>query len=602
MRKNRKHDILYAKKYNLFDLVTINFIATPWFCVLSIVFMIIDALMPAVQIFITANFIDTAINIFKGIKEYNAIYLPLILIILTIFYRYLYNDVLRLFNMKSYIKLNEEIKTFMIAKRAKIEYKHMENNETWELISRTCNDPVNQIAYGFHIFLNAANIPIRVSSIFIILLTQVWWAGLAIFTVSIPLFYIAVKNGRRNYDAFVEANKHERKALYIDDILTSRESGLERTMFSYSDAISRKWKELYDKGRKIRLKAELRNLVRLKIGGVITVVAAMLIAGVLISPLKQHAITVGMFIALVEAVADLQWIVTWTLSGIIIRISETIEFMKDLTGFMALSETKDALESADKNIYDQKFESIEFIDVSFKYPGTDKYILKGLSMKLSAGFHYAFVGINGAGKTTIIKLLTGMYDDFEGEILINSRNIKSYGMPQIKAIFSVVYQDFARYCLSVRENIEMGNIDATDTEINRSIETVDLAGAISNLPNGIETNLGKIRENSSDISGGEWQRLAIARTLVSRSPVRILDEPTASLDAIAESNIYEMFDRISAGKTTLLITHRLGATRTADEIILIEDGKVTERGPHVKLMTDNGQYAKMFESQRSWYQ
>jgi ATP-binding cassette subfamily B protein len=435
-----------------------------------------------------------------------------------------------------------------------------------------------------------------------VLFTQVWWAGIIFFIISIPLMIAAMKSGKKIYESYKTANVHKRKALYIDDMLTSREANPERYMFSYTDTISKKWWVFNDKGMKMKLRADRISLGSIKIAGSLTIIISAMIAGVLITPLGKGEITTGMFIAIVQAVFNLQYMLSWDLSVTTRFIAQNIEYMKDMTRMMALSETKDALEPADEDTYGQEFESIEMKGVSFKYPGTDKYIIKDLSLKIEAGRHYAFVGINGAGKTTIIKILTGLYNEFEGEVLINGKDIRGYGLPQLKAIFSVVYQDFSKYYISIRENLMLGNDEGlSDGKLMEALETVDMKEAVLKLPDGLDTNLGKIRKKSSDISAGQWQRLTIARTLLSRSPVRILDEPTASLDAIAESSIYEMFNRISTGRTTLLITHRLGATRLADEIILIEDGKVSERGPHKELMERGMNYAKMYDSQRRWY-
>lgn len=247
-------------------------------------------------------------------------------------------------------------------------------------------------------------------------------------------------------------------------------------------------------------------------------------------------------------------------------------------------------------------DSIEFRDVRFKYPGTVRYVLDGCSFRLDRSKHYAFVGINGAGKTTITKLLTGLYPDFEGEILINGRSIKEYSQSRLKALFSVVYQDFAKYYITLRDNIFLGNINGVDDKrIAEAIEEIDLSETLARLEKGLDTPLGKILEGGTDISGGEWQRVAIARTLVSNAPLHILDEPTAALDPVAESKVYELFGRISKGRMTVFITHRLGAAKLADEILVLKDGKIAEVGSHDDLMARGGIYAEMFEAQRSWY-
>jgi ATP-binding cassette subfamily B protein len=246
-------------------------------------------------------------------------------------------------------------------------------------------------------------------------------------------------------------------------------------------------------------------------------------------------------------------------------------------------------------------------------------ILKNLSLTLLAHRHYAFVGVNGAGKTTITKLLTGLYDNYTGDILIDGKNLRDFSQAELKSLFSIVYQDFAKYQIPMTDSIGIGNVQAiltNNTQINVNdkdgfaiseenvavaVENLGLGEAVSKLPDGLNTPLGRIKEKGVDLSGGEWQRVAIARTLVSRAPVHILDEPTAALDPVAESDVYELFGKISKGKSTIFITHRLGAARLADEIFVIADGHVIEQGTHEELMKKSGVYAEMFEAQRGWY-
>jgi len=305
-----------------------------------------------------------------------------------------------------------------------------------------------------------------------------------------------------------------------------------------------------------------------------------------------------MFMGIVAAVFGMIMHLGWQLAGSLEDISRVGEFMKDITAFLALNEAEGALAEPDPEPL--SFSSLEFRNVRFKYPSGDRFILDGLSFTLQSGLHYAFVGKNGAGKTTITKLLTGLYSGYEGEILINGKELREYPAGTLKALFSVVYQDFARYYITMKENIALGDLYTKGNEA----ETARLAGleeTIAELKNGLDTPLGKILEGGQDISGGQWQRVAIARSLISRAPVKMLDEPTAALDPISESLIYEEFEKLMRGKTTVFISHRLGSTKLADEILVIDDGKIIERGRHDKLMKAKGQYAEMFEAQREWY-
>ncbi|NLZ82632.1 MAG: ABC transporter ATP-binding protein, partial [Clostridiales bacterium] len=417
-----------------------------------------------------------------------------------------------------------------------------------------------------------------------------------------PLFSLAIKGGKATYKANQEAEKHSRRARYLHDVLSGRDNIEERALFGYSQELNNKWHDKYEEARKINLMVTLKYFIRIKGSSLITALISIFIIGVLLIPLSNGVITLGMFMGLVTATLGLIQMMSWNLSWITSELAKNREYLKDLTAFMDLTEQEGSLDLPEEADI-VNFETIEFDNVSFKYPDTDRYILKDFNLKLDKNIHYAFVGINGAGKTTITKLLTGLYDNFEGEIRINGKSIRDYKKSQLKALFSVVYQDFAKYYISLKDNILLGDVNVKDeARLQETISLLNLEEAIHKLPQGVDTYLGKIKEDGTDLSGGEWQKVAIARALYSPAEIRILDEPTAALDPVAESNIYKMFGQISQGKSTIFITHRLGAAKLADEIIVIDDGAVVEQGNHEALMKNNGIYAEMFHSQRSWYQ
>jgi len=350
---------------------------------------------------------------------------------------------------------------------------------------------------------------------------------------------------------------------------------------------------------------------------------ALLIAITLLSPTITGALSAGMFMGIMSAVFGMVQQLGWQMSGSLENMSKVREYMKDLTKFVGLQSgfqgganparvsnlsPSQGLRPSDNlcapNSEPIELKSLEFRNVSFKYPTGDNFVLEGLSFTLETGKHYAFVGRNGAGKTTITKLLTGLYTEYEGEILINGKELREYTAGAIKAMFSVVYQDFAKYFIPLKDNITLGDTAAViaDEEVNGIAVQAGLSEMIAELKDGIDTPLGKILEGGQDISGGQWQRVAIARSLISRATVKILDEPTAALDPISESRVYSEFENLMSGKTTIFISHRLGSTKLADEILVIDGGKITERGTHDELMDENGDYAEMFEAQVQWYE
>lgn len=599
------------KKYSITDYIKIPLLICPVWTVTIGILHIVAALIPALTVLATAGFIDTAIYIFNGKLGYSRIYTPLIFLFLILLYEqlhrtFIYNFAYLHFEMAVF----KQVKFDMLEKRSKLEYRHIEDNETWDLVARTCDEPSDKIASGLNNLFDAAEITIIIFSISLILFSKAWYAGLLIMVISVPFLFLAAKCGKEVYTANVEAGKIKRYEAYLGKILMDRENVEERTLFSYSSAINQKWNEKYEQARKISLKTEAKNFIRMKGSSLITITVSMVIIGILLILVSDKTITTGIFISLSTAAYNVVQMLSWRLAYSVKTLAESNEYMKDLTSFMALSEVEGALELP-TDIKNMHLESIEFKNVSFKYPKTENYILKNLDLKLVKNKHYAIVGINGAGKTTLTKLLTGMYDNYTGEILINGMSLRDYKLPELKAIFSVVYQDFAKYFITFRDNILLGDTlhiqrDIDEKEAKASIDKIlrdaGLTEVIKKLPHGLDTYLGKIKENGMDLSGGEWQRLAVARSLYNPALVRILDEPAASIDPIVESSLYQMFKEKSVGNTTIFITHRLGAARKADEIIVINKGQAAEIGTHEELLKLGGIYADMFESQRSWYQ
>lgn len=246
--------------------------------------------------------------------------------------------------------------------------------------------------------------------------------------------------------------------------------------------------------------------------------------------------------------------------------------------------------------------TIEFRNVSFKYPNSDIYAIKDINIRISANQRLCIVGNNGSGKTTFLKLLTRLYFPTEGEILLNGVNINEYDYEKYQRFFAPVFQDFSLYPLSLRENIGFANADGVDTDILEICKKCGLDELINKLPYGIDTNLYKtFDENGFEPSGGEGQKIAIARALFHKASIYLLDEPTAALDPNAEYEIYTQFHKIIQGRTAVLVTHRLSAVQLADKVAVFDNGHVAEYGTHVELYAKGGIYTEMFDKQAQFY-
>lgn len=244
---------------------------------------------------------------------------------------------------------------------------------------------------------------------------------------------------------------------------------------------------------------------------------------------------------------------------------------------------------------------IEFVNVSFKYPDTDRYVLKNINIKIKAGERLSIVGYNGAGKSTFIKLLCRFYKPTEGKILLGGVDISTYPLPEYRRRLAVVFQDYQLFYMSVRYNIVL-NLEEDPERVRKALAESGILEKIEGLENGIDTSYGRILYyHSRDFSGGETQKIACARAYYRDSPIVILDEPTSALDPVAETQLYGRFNEIIGDKTAVYISHRLASVKFCDSIAVFADGELIERGTHAELMRKNGIYADMFTKQAHYY-
>lgn len=251
----------------------------------------------------------------------------------------------------------------------------------------------------------------------------------------------------------------------------------------------------------------------------------------------------------------------------------------------------------------QKSYEFEFQNVSFKYPRAERYALQNISIKINAGERLAVVGLNGAGKSTFIKLLLRLYEPTEGKILLNGTDIQNYDINSYFDVFAPVFQEVNLFAMTFAENISMKAPDETDKElVKKTIIQSGLEEKLNSLEKGLDTQLLKvIYDDGIDLSGGQKQKLALSRALYKNAPVVVLDEPTAALDAIAESKLYSDFDKLIGGKTSIYISHRLSSTQFCNNVAMFKDGKLIEYGTHDSLIKQNGEYANMFKIQAQYY-
>lgn len=592
--------ILQKRNYKAFDVITLAFKVAPNWALLTVILRLISAFSPALIIMITANFIDISIAVLEGNASVSDMYSSLLLLGLVTSFRWFINVFNKYIRSKFLIATRLTYQVELIEKRGRLAYCHIENQDTYDLIKRITDPADTQIFDQFDKALALNDVFFQVISLLVILIVNVWWAAFLILICSIPAVYFGIKAGKSTYAAGRDASKIERKAYYLTEVCNKRDSALERTLFGYGSKMTEQLWERFETARSYKHKTRVKSEIETAISTVLINLIAGAISLILLQPLASSIMTIGLYISLVTACITLAnsffWL-PWQLRD----FTQHLEYLKELSQFSQLEEIKNPFTTLCGKGFE--FQQLEFKCVTFTYPGTSKVILNHISFIMVPGKHYAFVGENGAGKTTVIKLLTGQYHNYEGEILLNGKELKEYPTSELKTIFSVVYQDFAKYQISIKENILIGHWGAvTDAMLDDVIHRLELGELIAKLPKGLNTMLGKIAEDGVDVSGGQWQRIALARTVVNPAPIKILDEPTAALDPISESHLYHQFEKMIASHTSIFISHRLGSIKLADEILVFDEGMITEKGSHEMLMSKNGKYAEMYKSQLEWYQ
>ncbi|WDV47581.1 ABC transporter ATP-binding protein [Clostridiaceae bacterium M8S5] len=587
------------KKYNIFDLFKIPYKANSKLFFIKIFEYILYSVLPLLEFYVMSNFINLSIETVKG-KSLNNITFPLILLILIVGFKHLSEQIFKLSTYKLELEIDKYLKNIFLIKKAKLNYTHIENDKMYNKANRLSDKAGQRVLNGLNAFLNIIIILIKLATSICLVAKYLGAKSIIIILVSIPILILSSYNGRATYKNTKNLTKDSRFMDYLSIVLTSKRYCEERSLFNYSDTINDKWKKL----SRSKIKKTYRLIAKLFFRMDISAILMILLSGVTIYYFVLKAVegvvSLGVVIALTNLLRDLSDQFRWGIMNNVSTLAEDKEYFGDFDEFMSLTEKKDSITERVYKEIDVK--KIVLTDVSFSYPTSDRKILKNINFEFKKGKHYAIVGKNGCGKTTLVKLLTGMYSNYEGEILIDNVELKSLDINTIRNMYSIAFQDFARYPIDIKSNVVFGDINKEDKDkLNQCLEAVDMYEYVNKLDDKESTLLGKIKENSTELSGGQWQKLSMARVLYNPSNIRILDEPTAALDPISESQLYENFSMLSKNVTSIFISHRLGSTMLADTIIVLDNGEIVETGSHTDLMKNKGLYYELYSKQRSWY-
>ena len=448
---------------------------------------------------------------------------------------------------------------------------------------------------------------ITLCSMLIILLQLAWWLALIAIVLPVPSFISSSRYGWRGYHKMRRESPMRRMLAYLNRLMTLDTYNKEIKLFSLGNFFIRQYDELaedfYQENKKLVIGRYLAgfgwgSLSTLANSAIYIYVAFQAVFGsIKLAGLTRYTQAVMQVGTSFQGILD-------GLSGIyennlfVNTLYEFLEYRPHITSPVNPQPLERQAGVAGLDI--------EFRDVSFTYPGKDPETaaaLRHVSFTIKAGEAIALVGRNGAGKTTIVKLLTRLYDPDSGQILVGGRDIREYDIEELRSVIGVIFQDYVTYHMNARENIGVGRVNEIDNLhlIERAAEKSGASSVITKLTDGYSTMLGRWFKDGVQLSGGEWQKVALARAFMRDAPILILDEPTSSLDAQAEYEIFTRFRLLTEGKTAIFISHRFSTVRLADRILVVEQGVVKENGSHAELIELNGRYAELFNLQAEAY-
>ncbi len=561
--------------------------------------------------FAEAGLIDGVLGCAHGRGEWDGLLLPFGVLLFLAFVRRMGYSLGRFFTRKLQEEGSLQVRRELVKKASRVPYRLLED--------RAFHDLLAYLQREIHPLLwdlpqqggDLCQALLRIAGTLLVLCLLDVRVGAAALFALVPLVCFYIRNVWELAGTSSQTDPSGRRADYLLGLSCGRDNAWERSLFGYMGYVGEDWKRQEGERRRERMGRIKEEKQERLYNGILMHAVFLLLVLSLFTLCAQGRVTPGWLLASVHLIYEMDFNVLNGLYTSSFVMAHSMTYFRRLSDFADLPETEGTNDLPGEE--EPVFEGLEFKKVSFRYPGSSRYVLRNLDLRMEAGKRYALVGENGSGKTTLVKILTGLYDSYEGSILLNGRELREYAPDKRKAMFAAVYQGSARYEETIGDNILMGDMrefvgmrrkgdsGSGKERIFQCADRLGLWDMVQTLPEGLDTLAGRESVDGAELSEGQWQRVILARLLVNPAPVRILDEPTAALDPLRESYLYEQFDLLNEGRTTLYISHRLGAVCRADTIFVLGGGKVQELGDHESLLQKGGLYAGMYESQKRWY-
>ena len=497
-------------------------------------------------------------------------------------------------------QLGHRVNVLILEKAQELAMTQFEDADFYDKLTRARREassrPLSLVNRTFSLAQNA----VTLVSYAVLLLQFSGWAVLILLVAGFPAFFAETKFAGDAFRLFRWRSPESRKQMYLETVLAREDHAKEVKLFRIGPLFLQRYrdifKNLYQEDKSLTIRRESWGL---GLGLIGTLAFYGVYAWIAISTMLG-LITLGEMTMYLLVFKQGQSAVSASLSAIGGMYEDNL-YLSNLYEYLEQSAREP---SGEFKVGRSPGDGVRFENVAFQYPGSTRPALSGIDLHLKPGHSLALVGENGAGKTTLIKLLTGLYQPSEGQIILDGTPLNDWNADALRRRIGVIFQDFARYQISVGENIGVGDVEhVSDVQRWRQAATQGMAARfISDLPSEYETQLGSWFKDGQELSSGQWQKIALSRAFMDRqADILVLDEPTASMDAAAEAELFEHFRKLTSDKITILISHRFSTVRRADHVVVIREGHISERGTHEELMILNGHYATLFRLQAEGY-
>lgn len=499
-------------------------------------------------------------------------------------------------------KLTFRINGRILRKADELDLTYFEDPKFYDSLQRAQREAGYRPLSLLNQFLGITQSLIGSISLIVLLVRLGWFVVPILLVASIPLFISTVKFARTGYLLVQARTPEARQMSYIKSLMGTDQAAKEVKLFGLGPHLIEQFQELFETVHRETLNLAFRKGGARILGSIVNSTGYAGLYSYLVWLALRHLLSIGDLTLYAGSVLQLNRLLQSLLEDSV-RFYQNYLFIDDLFSYLDL-QPRTLPVSNPIPVPTHLEEGFRLESVSFAYPGAEKNVLENVSFSLKPGQSTALVGENGSGKTTLVKLLCGLYTPTAGRIFLEGRELREYDPHQLREMIGVVFQDFVRYHATASDNIGYGRVEEIE-DVERIALAAERSGAqalIDSLPKNYSTMLGKWFREGQDLSGGQWQKIALARAYMRDAPVIVLDEPTAALDARAEHEVFARFRDLRQGKIALLISHRFSTVITADQIVVLEQGKVLEIGNHRSLMQLNGRYAELFTLQAEAYQ